>query len=112
MSAYNGREAFVAENAVVSHFFVACMVTLLAGTASPVAAQEMSKVHVSRSDSLELPGLTAGCHICEWRPKPNQMPAREECGADETGAARVGLFECGFSQDCQRECHFLRCGKL
>ena len=89
------------------------MVTLLAAAASgPGAAEEMSKVPVARSESLELPGLTAGCHICEWRPKFNQMPARDECGVDESGAAKVGLFECGFSQDCQRECHFLRCGTL
>jgi hypothetical protein len=65
-----------------------------------------------RSDSLELPGLTAGCHVCEWRPKLNQMPAVDQCGEDASGKAKVGLFECGFSQDCQRECHFLRCGTL
>ena len=97
---------------MVSQFLTPCMVTLLAAAVGPLAAQEMSKVPVSRSESLELPGLTAGCHICEWRPKFNQMPASEECGADESGAAKVGLFECGFSQDCQRECHFLRCGTL
>ena len=97
---------------MVSQFLTACMVTLLAAAVGPLAAQEMSKVPVSRSESLELPGLTAGCHICEWRPKFTQMPASEECGADGSGAAKVGLFECGFSQDCQRECHFLRCGTL
>jgi hypothetical protein len=97
---------------LVSQFLAACMMTLLAAAAGPVAAEEMSKVPVPRSESLELPGLTAGCHICEWRPKLNQMPASEECGADESGAAKVGLFECGFSQDCHRECHFLRCGPL
>ena len=97
---------------MLSHFLVACMVTLLSAAASPVAAEEMSKVPLSRSESLELPGLTAGCHICEWRPKLNQMPAREECGAEASGTDRVGLYECGFSQDCQRECHFLRCGSL
>ena len=64
----------------------------------------------SRSDSLELPGLTAGCHICEWRPKLNQKPAAEQCGTDDSGAAKVGLFECGYSQDCERQCQFLRCG--
>jgi len=97
---------------LVSQFLAACMMALLAAAAGPVAAEEMSKLPVPRSESLELPGLTAGCHICEWRPKPNQMPASEECGLDESGAAKVGLFECGFSQDCQRECHFLRCGTL
>jgi hypothetical protein len=96
----------------MSQFLAACMVTFLAAAACPVAADEISKVPVSRSESLELPGLTAGCHICEWRPKLNQMPAGAECGADESGTAKVGLFECGFSQDCQRECHFLRCGML
>ena len=90
-------------------FLTACMVVLLA-VGSAAIAQEMSKVPSVRSDSLELPGLTAGCHICEWRPKLNQMPAGEECGADNSGAAKIGLFECGFSQDCQRECHFLQCG--
>lgn len=90
----------------------ACALALLVASAGAVAAEEMSKVPVSRSESLELPGLTAGCHVCEWRPKFNQMPASEECGTDESGAAKVGLFECGFSEDCRRECHFLRCGTL
>jgi len=85
---------------------------LLAVIAGPVAAEELSRVPVPRSESLELPGLTAGCHVCEWRPKFNQMPAADECGTDESGAAKVGLFECGFSEDCQRQCHFLRCGAL
>ena len=93
---------------------VACTMALLIAAAGPaVAAEEgISRIPVPRSESLELPGLTAGCHICEWRPKLNQMPASEECGADESGTVRLGLFECGFSQDCRRECHFLRCGPL
>ena len=81
----------------------------LAALASPAADDESSPQY-SRSDSLELPGLTAGCHICEWRPKLNQKPAAEQCGTDDSGAANVGLFECGFSQDCERLCNFLRCG--
>ena len=85
---------------------------MLAAVAGPGAGQEQSKVPILRSESLELPGLTAGCHVCEWRLKFNQMPAAGECGSDESGAAKVGLFECGFSEDCQRECHFLRCGTL
>ena len=93
-----------------SQFLAACMVMLLAVAVGPVMAEEMSKVPAERSESLELPGLTAGCHICEWRPKLNQMPAADECGEDASGAARIGLFECGFSQDCRRECHFLNCG--
>ncbi|HEX4986340.1 MAG TPA: hypothetical protein VFV71_09780 [Burkholderiales bacterium] len=91
-----------------SRVAVACA---LAALALPCAGEEaMSRA--PRSDSLELPGLTAGCHICEWRPKPNQMSAAEECGVDDAGVPRLGLFECGFSQDCQRECHFVRCGTL
>ena len=78
--------------------------------ASPGIAAEESSPQVSRIDTLELPGLTAGCHICEWRPKLNQKPAAEQCGADDSGVANVGVFECGFSQECQRQCHFLRCG--
>lgn len=93
-------------------FFAVRVLMLLAAAAGPVAGEELSRAPVSRTDSLELPGLTAGCHICEWRPKFNQMPAADECGTDESGAAKVGLFECGFSEDCQRECHFLRCGTL
>ena len=74
------------------------------------AADDESSPQYSRGDSLELPGLTAGCHICEWRPKLNQKPAAEQCGTDDSGVGKVGLFECGFSQDCERQCHFLRCG--
>ena len=89
-----------------------CILMLLAAAAGPAAAQELSRVPVPRSESLELPGLTAGCHICEWRPKFNQMPAADECGSEASGAARIGLFECGFTEDCHRQCHFLRCGTL
>jgi hypothetical protein len=63
---------------------------------------------VVRSDTLEIPGLTA-CHKCEWRPKPNKMSAGEQCGADATGKAMLAEFECGFSEDCQRVCNFVRC---
>jgi hypothetical protein len=90
------------------HILAACMTVLTAVAIPAMAEEEMSKIPGTRSESLELPGLTAGCHICEWRPKFNQMPAADECGTDESGTARVGLFECGFSQDC----HFLRCGTL
>jgi hypothetical protein len=64
-----------------------------------------------RSDSLELPGLTAGCHVCEWRPKLNQRPAAEECGIDDAGQPRTAIFECGFSEDCERVCNFLHCAE-
>lgn len=74
-----------------------------------VAAEQSELPRVSRIESLELPGLTAGCHVCEWRPKPNRMPAAEQCGVDDAGTARFAMFECGFSQDCQRECKFVSC---
>jgi len=61
-----------------------------------------------RSGSLELPGVTA-CHQCEWRPKPHQMTAADRCGVGADGNARVAEFECGFSEDCQRVCNFVRC---
>jgi hypothetical protein len=93
-------------------FVLACAVLLsLAGVAVEAAEEGVAKLP-SRGESLELPGLTAGCHVCEWRPKLNQMPAADQCGEDEAGKGKVGLFECGFSQDCQRECHFLRCGTI
>ncbi len=62
-----------------------------------------------RQESLELPGVTA-CHQCEWRPSAHTMAAVERCGIDDQGNAKVALFECGFSQDCKRVCHFIRCG--
>lgn len=89
---------------------IAVLVALLSGTGRILAAEQSRLPQALRSESLELPGLTAGCHVCEWRPKLNQKPALDECGADDAGQARIGLFECGFSEDCQRECHFLRCG--
>jgi hypothetical protein len=63
-----------------------------------------------RQESLELPGVTA-CHQCEWRPKPNQMAAAEQCGMTPDGTPKVGLFECGFSADCERVCNFVECLK-
>jgi hypothetical protein len=85
---------------------------LLLLPAAGMAADEPEQRPYVRTDSLELPGLTAGCHICEWRPRLNQRPAEERCGLDETGNAQVGLFECGFSEDCRRVCNFIRCGTL
>ena len=61
-----------------------------------------------RTDSLEIPGVTA-CHQCEWRPKPNNMAAVDQCGVGPDGAAKLAEFECGFSEDCQRVCNFVRC---
>ncbi len=89
---------------------LAAVIVAAVFTLPAYAADDDSSPPYSRSDSLELPGLTAGCHICEWRPKLNQKPAAEQCGTDDFGSAKVGLFECGFSQDCERQCHFLRCG--
>lgn len=71
---------------------------------------EEPAIQYERSDSLELPGLTAGCHVCEWRPKLNSKPAPEECGMDAAGKPVTGLFECGYSEDCERICNFLSCG--
>jgi hypothetical protein len=81
-----------------------------AAFSAPPEDERMSRP--ARQDTLELPGLNAGCHTCEWRPKLNQKPAREQCGNDDNGAAMIGVFECGFSEDCERVCHFIRCGTL
>jgi len=79
--------------------------------AEDAAQAEQSKVgSAARQESLELPGLTA-CHQCEWRPKPNQMAAGEQCGMTPDGTPKVGLFECGFSTDCERVCNFVECLK-
>lgn len=63
---------------------------------------------VIRQESLEIPGLTA-CHQCEWRPKPHQKAASEQCGTTADGTAKLGIFECGFSPDCDRVCNFVQC---
>lgn len=63
---------------------------------------------VIRQESLEIPGLTA-CHQCEWRPKPHQKAAADQCGTTADGTAKLGIFECGFSPDCDRVCNFVQC---
>jgi hypothetical protein len=60
------------------------------------------------SGNLEIQGVTA-CHQCEWRPKPHQMRAGDQCGVGPDGNPKVAEFECGFSEDCQRVCNFVRC---
>ena len=95
---------------MMGRFYIAVIVVLVASAIPAYAADQSRLPQTMRSESLELPGLTAGCHVCEWRPKVSQMPALDQCGTDVSGVARVGLFECGFAQNCQRECHFLRCG--
>lgn len=94
-----------------AHFCRVVVMAWLLLAASPGPAQEMSRIPATRSESLELPGLTAGCHVCEWRPKLHQMAAVEQCGTDAQGQARSGMYECGYSPECQRECHFLRCAE-
>ena len=92
---------------------VLCLVPLAAGAEdvsealSPDGQASKAPASFIRSDSLELPGLTA-CHQCEWRPKPHQMGA-DQCGVGADGKARLAEFECGFSEDCQRVCNFVRC---
>ena len=73
----------------------------------PVQASQAAPL-VSRSDSLEIPGLTA-CHQCEWRPKPHEQAAPDQCGIAQDGKPRLAEFECGFSQSCDRVCNFVRC---
>jgi hypothetical protein len=63
---------------------------------------------LGRTDSLEIPGLTA-CHQCEWRPKPHEQAAPDQCGAGPDGKPLIGEFQCGFSQECDRVCNFVRC---
>lgn len=85
-------------------------IALVALGSSAFAEDDFAEEY-TRQETLELPGVSAGCHICEWRPKLNQKPAPEQCGVDDTGQPLVGLFECGFSEDCERVCHFLGCGE-
>jgi hypothetical protein len=37
------------------------------------------------------------------------MAAQEQCGMTPDGHPKVGVYECGFSPDCQRVCNFVRC---
>jgi hypothetical protein len=91
---------------------LAWILAACAAVAAGAPEEEERMSRPARQDTLELPGLNAGCHICEWRPKLNQKPAREQCGNDGNGGAMIGVFECGFSEDCERVCHFIRCGTL
>ena len=85
-------------------------IALATNTFAADEGDEDFSLRYERSDSLEIPGLTAGCHVCEWRPKLNQKPAAEQCGVDDAGQPITGLFECGYSEDCERVCNFLGCG--
>jgi hypothetical protein len=76
-----------------------------AGAELPKRATAASVV---RQESLEMPGITA-CHQCEWRPKPHTKAAPQQCGSGPDGSARQGVFECGFSPDCERVCNFVQC---
>jgi hypothetical protein len=86
--------------------------TAAAGEDDTVVGTEAPKprASVARQESLEMPGITA-CHQCEWRPKPHTKAAEEQCGMTPDGAPRQGLFECGFSPDCDRVCNFVRCAE-
>ena len=85
-------------------------IALIALSSNAFADDEDLPLEYERQESLELPGLTAGCHVCEWRPRLNNKPAPDQCGFDDAGDPLIGLFECGFSEDCERVCLFLGCG--
>ena len=40
---------------------------------------------------------------------PNNMSAADQCGVGPDGNAKLAEFECGFTEDCQRLCNFVRC---
>ncbi|KPK35434.1 MAG: hypothetical protein AMJ66_01240 [Betaproteobacteria bacterium SG8_40] len=86
-------------------------IALMALGVNALADEDDFPLEYERQESLEIPGLTAGCHVCEWRPKLNQKPAPEQCGVDAAGKPLTGLFECGYSEDCERVCNFLGCGE-
>ena len=89
-----------------------CIALIALGlTGFALAAEDDFEIKYERQESLEIPGLTAGCHVCEWRPKLNQKPAAEQCGLNDAGDPIIGLFECGFAQDCERVCNLLSCGE-
>jgi hypothetical protein len=90
-------------------FFIALIAF---GTSAWAAEDDVdAPIQYERQESLELPGLTAGCHVCEWRPKLNSKAAAEQCGVDGAGNPITGLFECGYSEDCERVCNLLSCGE-
>lgn len=62
-----------------------------------------------RQESLEIEGINAGCHVCEWRPKLHEKAALEQCGRGPDGSPNKGVFECGFAEDCERICNFISC---
>lgn len=86
-------------------------IALMAFGFNAFADEDDFPLEYERQESLEIPGLTAGCHVCEWRPKLNQKPAAEQCGVNASGEPLLGLFECGYSEDCERVCNFLGCGE-
>jgi len=71
-------------------------------------AQAEGEKH-TRQESLEIEGLEAGCHVCEWRPQIHEKQAKDQCGVNHLGSPNIGVFECGFEPDCTRVCHFLGC---
>ena len=46
-------------------------IALVALGSSAFAEDDFAEEY-TRQETLELPGVSAGCHICEWRPKLNQ----------------------------------------
>jgi hypothetical protein len=61
-----------------------------------------------RSDRLDIFGAGM-CHQCEWRPRARVRAAQEQCGVTADGKARVGVFECGRSPQCDPVCNFISC---
>ena len=94
--------------ALVLAFWSAALLAADDDSSSPVSELRKPGASVARQESLEMPGITA-CHQCEWRPKPHTKAAQDECGSTPDGTAKMGIFECGFSPDCDRVCNFVRC---
>jgi hypothetical protein len=87
---------------------LAGVVIFAAGAARAGEDAAGAEIPQPRSDRLDIFGAGM-CHQCEWRPRAKVMAAQEQCGVAADGKARVGVFECGRSTQCDPVCNFISC---
>jgi len=92
-------------------FCIAAFFALAALTSPVAASDDESMPQVSRVDTLELPDSPPVATFVNGGPSSTRS-RRPNNVAPTIPAWPSSLFECGFSQNCQRSCHFLRCGTM
>lgn len=75
----------------------------------PKRSQAADGLKGSIYTEISVPIDMGACHMCEWQPHPNVMPAPDQCGVGADGKPNEGVFSCGLEKNCDKRCDFVKC---